>query len=283
MILIADSGSTKCDWSLIRDHQMVAEYSTMGFNPFYHNQEAIAKGILANSELVAIKDEIKGVRYLGSGCSDSQKRTIVHQGLMSVFSQAEIVVEHDLLGAAYATYDGEPSITGILGTGSNACLFDGTNLIQKTPSLGFIMGDEGGGGYFGKKLVTAYCYNTLDVEIAKDFEKSYQMSIPQLIHRVNSEPHANVFLAGFMPFFAKHKSNPGIHKILLEGIEAYFNTHILPFDFPQNLKINFIGSVAFFFQDIVSEVAHRHGLQIGVVIQKPGSRIVDYFLKYVFV
>lgn len=283
MILIADSGSTKCDWSLIKGNDILAKYSTMGFNPFYHNSEAIAKGVLVNSNLAAIKDQVTVVRYLGSGCSNKDKRSIVEIGLATIFRHADIVVEHDLLGAAYATYIGEPNITGILGTGSNACFFDGKELVQKTPSLGFIMGDEGGGGFFGKKLVAAYCYQWLDEDLSKDFEKTYKLSIQQLIHRVNSEPHANVFLAEFMPFLYKHKSNAMINKILSEGMNEYFVIHILPFENVKEVKINFVGSVAFFFQDIIEKVANNYDLRLGTVIQKPGAPIVDYFMKYVFV
>lgn len=281
MILIADSGSTKCDWTLVQNGRVAGEYTTMGFNPFYHNPEAIAKGVYYNPELVKIKDEVQLIRYLGAGCSDLEKQTIVHRGLSQIFTKAEIVVEHDLLGAAYATYDGEPNITGILGTGSNACYFDGKELIQKTPSLGFVMGDEGGGGYFGKKLVQAHCYGWLKKEISEDFENTYKLSVQQLIHRVNSEPHANVFLASFMPFMGKYKSDDFIADMLRKGMKEYFYTHVFPLQPNENVPVNFIGSVGYYFQDVIREIAFEIDLKCGMFIQKPGPRIVQYFLHFV--
>ena len=191
------------------------------------------------------------------------------------------MVEHDLLGAAYATYTGEPNITGILGTGSNACYFDGKELIQKTPSLGFVMGDEGSGGYFGKKLVQAHCYGWLKKEISEDFENTYKYAIPQLIHRVNSEPHANVFLASFMPFVGKYQSDDFMAEMLKNGMKEYFTTHILPLQMTGNVPVNFIGSVAYHFQDVLKETAQDFDMKWGEVIQKPGSRIVNYFLDFV--
>lgn len=281
MILIADSGSTKCDWTLIQNGAIVGEFSTMGFNPFYHSPEAIAKGVYSHPQLVKIKDEIQLIRYLGAGCSEKEKRAIVHEGLSQIFRNAEIVVEHDLLGAAYATYSGAPNITGILGTGSNACFFDGIDLIQKTPSLGFVMGDEGSGGFFGKKLVQAHCYGWLKKEISKDFESTYKYTIPQLIHRVNSEPHTNVFLAGFMPFVCKYQSDDFISDLLRSGMKEYFFTHILPLQSNGNVPVNFIGSVGFYFKDVIKETAHALDMECGEFVQKPSSRIVKYFLDFV--
>lgn len=280
MILIAESGSSKCEWWLIIGGEVIKTYETQGFNPYYHSIEEIENGIQQNSEFFAIRNDVQQIRYLGAGCSTQDKCEIVSKGLEKVFSNASIKVEHDLLGAAYATYNGEPGIVGILGTGSNSCFFDGKKLMQKTPSLGFIMGDEGGGGYFGKKLVTAFAYGWLDDEISKDFSDTYQYSVDQLIHRVNSEPHANVFLAGFMPFLAKHQSNPFIENLLVSGMEEYLVNHVLPFKKSSQVPIHFVGSVAHYFKKHISIAADIHGFQIGNIIQKPGKNLVDYFLKF---
>jgi hypothetical protein len=48
-------------------------------------------------------------------------KLVVERALRSVFPKANIYVDHDLIGAAYATWDDTPAITGILGTGSNSC------------------------------------------------------------------------------------------------------------------------------------------------------------------
>jgi N-acetylglucosamine kinase-like BadF-type ATPase len=281
MILIAESGSTKCDWWLLVDGVVNKQFHTQGFNPFFHSVEEIIEGIEKNSGLVEIRQSIQVIKYLGAGCSSEQKKAVVKKALVHVFKNADISVDHDLMGAAYATYDGSPGITGILGTGSNACYFDGQELTQKSPSLGFIMGDEGGGGYFGKKLIIAYAYGWLSDEVAIDFRNTFNTSVNELIHRVNSVPHANVFLAGFMPFILKHKADVRIHKMLLDGMNEYFINHILPFPESQKAPLHFVGSVAYYFKDVIEEVALKHNVVIGDVIQKPGSRVVDYFVKYV--
>ena len=280
MILIADCGSTKCDWSLINNGKVDSEYYTQGFNPYFHSEEEIIAGIHVNTKLVDVSHQVKLIRYLGAGCSTKEMTERVKGALEKVFINAKVIVEHDLLGAAFATYQGEPAITGILGTGSNVCYFDGKNLHQKTPSLGFIMGDEGSGAYFGKKLVTAFCYGWLPKEVEDDFVNTYNLTASELIGKVNSQPHANVFLASLMPFVTKNKANPYINKMVVDGMDAYFKTHVLCFENAKEVKIHFVGSIAHFWDDAIYSVAHKYGLTIGQIIQKPGSMVVDYFLKY---
>ncbi len=60
-------------------------------------------------------------------------------------------MDHDLTGAAVATSQGETGISCILGTGSNSCYFDGSAVHEEVPALGYILGDEGSGSFFGKK------------------------------------------------------------------------------------------------------------------------------------
>lgn len=150
MILIAESGSTKCDWSLIVDGKLEKEYTTKGINPYFNTTAQIHAYVNENLLLKSISGQVTYIHFFGSGCSSQEKQDFVKASLSADFPNSKIVVGHDLLGAALSTYAGEPAITAILGTGSNVCLFDGSKLTQIKPSLGYIMGDEGGGVYFGK-------------------------------------------------------------------------------------------------------------------------------------
>ena len=39
MILIADSGSTKTDWCVVEDGQLIQQIFTKGTNPFFQSEE----------------------------------------------------------------------------------------------------------------------------------------------------------------------------------------------------------------------------------------------------
>ena len=146
MILIADSGSTKTDWAfIVEGNNNVESFETKGFNPTYHRAKILHDQVLENKDLLRKARWVREIYFYGAGCSNEERNGIVTKGLHQIFTDANINVEHDLVAAVRAVSEGQPSIVGILGTGSNCCFFDGKEIIQKTPSLGFILGDEGSG------------------------------------------------------------------------------------------------------------------------------------------
>ena len=152
MILIADSGSTKCSWALCdKKGTLIKEIKTIGFNPYFIDQPNILKH-LEKSELNDYKKNIKDIFFYGAGCSSKNKNRIIELAFEEFFINGSINVSHDLDAACFAMYNGEPNITCILGTGSNSCYYDGKKIFEHGPSLSFIMGDEASGNYFGKNI-----------------------------------------------------------------------------------------------------------------------------------
>ena len=221
MIFIIESGSTKSDWVLIDDKNNQSFYKTIGFNPYFHSADVIGSEIRKNKELIDLVDEIDRIYFYGAGCSSEELNNIVQNGLGSVFTSAKIIVEHDLLACAFATYDGEPGISCILGTGSNSCYFDGNDLHEEVPALGYVLGDEGSGSYFGKFLLSSYLYNKLPKEISEAFDKKFGLSKDEIIDRVYKQPNPNVFIASFMPFIIDCKNNPFIGDYIVSGLNHF--------------------------------------------------------------
>jgi len=117
-ILIADSGSTKCDWMLIDGSgETITEFHTMGFNPYFHDADLVEAKMTESAEAMSIASDVDRVYFYGAGSSSEGLCQIIATGLGRVFPSAKIHVGHDLDGAAYSTYSGEPAITCIIGTG----------------------------------------------------------------------------------------------------------------------------------------------------------------------
>ena len=282
MILIADSGSTKCDWVAIKKSgEEVSRTLTMGFNPYFHSQATISTAIKQNEQLHAMQDEVEAIYYYGAGCSSKDLNKIVEVALRVSFPNAEVNVDHDLLGAAYAAYDGEPNITCILGTGSNSCLFDGNELKESVPALGFILGDEGSGSYFGKKLIAAHLYGNLPKEVDDDFKRIYGLTMQEIVTNVYVKPHANVYLASFVRFISGYKTLPFFKEMLHNGMKEFLGTHVLTYPEAKELKINFVGSVAFHFNEAIQSAAKELGITMGEIIQRPVDELVNYHKKYI--
>lgn len=280
MFFVVESGSTKSDWVLIESKNSQSFYSTMGFNPYFHSSDLIESELRKNSDVMKVAESIKGIFFYGAGCSSQELNSIVEEGLRRIFPNADILVEHDLLACAYATYGGKPVISCIIGTGSNSCYFDGYNLSEEVPALGYILGDEGSGSYFGKQLISSYLYKKLPQELATDFQETYNLSKDELIDRVYKQNNANVFIASFMPFIAKHKSSEYIQKLVRDGFKKFIEVHVCCFENCREVEVNFVGSISDIFEEQLREAANEFGIHIGSIIRRPVESLLNYHLNY---
>jgi N-acetylglucosamine kinase-like BadF-type ATPase len=278
MILIADSGSTKCSWAICVDGQIIDRCSTIGFNPYFITSRQVFTH-LQKSDLDDIRDQISQVFFYGAGCSSSKMNNIIETPFSDFFKNAEINIHHDLDAACYSMYDGEPAITGILGTGSNSCLFDGTTIFESAPSLGFMLGDEASGNYFGKKLINLYFNNMLSNDLKKKYEANYETDIANINSNVYNSSRANVYLAKFFPFVSENKTHQQMQDLIKTSLYEFFKLHICCFPKHKEVKINFIGSVAFFLQEEINEVALSHNCEIGYIVKNPIDKLIEYHFK----
>lgn len=280
MIFIIESGSTKSDWVLVDDKSKQTFYKTVGFNPYFHSPEYVATEIKNNEALMSMVGKIKKVFFYGAGCSSKKMNLRIHEGLKAVFSEANIYVEHDLLACAYATYNGEPGISCILGTGSNSCHFDGVNLTEKVPALGYVLGDEGSGSYFGKFLLSSYMYHKLPAEILEDFEKTYNTSESEIVSRVYQQENANVFIASFMPFVVKHKDHSFFNEFVIKGLKHFMEVHVCCYENHLSTPVHFVGSLSMLLEEQLKIAAAELGIEIRSIIGKPIDNLVSYHLNY---
>ena len=284
MLLIADSGSTKCDWMLLKENEEAQSFSTMGFNPYFHNEAVISNAIRQNTELCEFAPQVTMLFLYSAGCSSKELKLVVERALRSVFVNANIYVDHDLVGAAFATWDENPAITGILGTGSNSCYFDGDILKQANSGLGlgYILGDEGSGSYYGKLLCKKFLSNSLPEEIHSVLLNDYKLSRDVIVENVYMKPHANVYLASFMKVLSDNKELPWVIDIVDKGMEEFFMSNIACYKNYQRVPVHFIGSIAFHFEDNLRRVAQKLGIQVGTIIKKPIFGLVNYHMKQHF-
>lgn len=282
MYAIVDSGSTKSDWVIINpEGKEVLRTDTIGFNPYFVNSKDIEKEIKDNQELVDIAPSINNIFFYGAGCSSDRLCEVVEKGLNKVFKQSVNSVQHDLLAAAYAAYNGKPSVVCILGTGSNSCYFDGEKLKEETPSLAFILGDEGSGNNLGKKLLQAYFLKKMPKRLERAFTERYDLTVAELNKNVYQNKFANTYLANFSRFVADHKYEPFIQNMVYRSMKEFFINQVLPYPEARSSEINFIGSVAHYYEEILKSVAAEFHLNIGHIVRKPIDNLVKYHLLYI--
>ena len=280
MILIADGGSTKADWIAINeDKKEEFRVRTLGLNPAVVSEEELNNRIINMFQLINIKEDVKEIYFYGAGCGTPKPVEILNNILQSIFINAKINVEEDMLAAVYAASGNEPALVCILGTGSNSCFFDGKNVQMKTASLGYILMDEASGNYFGKLLLREYYYNKMPEAIAEKFKNEFNLDADHIKKNLYRMPNPNMYLASFAKFMFEFKEEKYIRTIIERGFHEFFEYRILPFEKDTDTPLYFIGSIAFYFKDILEKVAQTYNLKITDVIQRPIDNLLEYHIK----
>ena len=251
----------------------------MGFNPKYTSHNSLLTE-LENSSLSAIRNQVKEIHFYGAGCSSNEKNNVLQLPMQEFFHNAQINIMHDLEAAIKATYKGVPIISCILGTGSNSCLYDGENIIENSPSLGYILGDEASGNYFGKQLINLYVNKKLPVYLVSKLEKWTKDKPIDMIEKIYSLEKPNLYLAAFFKFMYENKQEEIFDDIFKEGIKHFFNLHIKCFEYYKNYQLTFVGSVAFYLSEYIYEIAEKEEIQVQEIIQSPIESLVsEHFSK----
>jgi N-acetylglucosamine kinase-like BadF-type ATPase len=290
MILIADSGSTKTDWAIVTGASQPVVLNTQGINPVHQSREEIVR-ILREEfvSLMASNPEVQKLRssailtpqfplavyFYGSGIRPEME-TLMTVLLRETFPQAQIVEAHsDLLGAARALCGRNEGIASILGTGANSCLYDGKAIVEHTPALGYILGDEGSGAVLGKRFIHDLYGGILSDNIRETFEKETKLTLAEIIKRVYRQPLANRFLASLSEFITNHLDDSEVRGVVVQNFIDFLRYHISPYC-RQDLPVSFVGSVAWYYQDELREAAERLGYKLGTVLKTPLAGLIRY-------
>lgn len=278
MILVADSGSSKTDWMAYSPNQILS-FSTQGINPYFVNAHDVVKILSKNKEIAPYATAVKEVYFFGSGCSSPDKHEIISNGLSAFFTKAFISVDHDLIGSAYATCGDKKGLACILGTGSNISYYDGQNVHDGKHGLGYVLGDEGSGTYFGKKVLLSFLYQTMPADLCEAFAKAYEVNKDIVIENVYQKALPNSYLAGFSRFMKAHQSHPFIQQVLHDGFQEFIDTNVKDYKSYRSLECNFVGSIAYYYQDELRATFAANNIKVGKILQKPIEGIFDYILK----
>jgi N-acetylglucosamine kinase-like BadF-type ATPase len=273
MILIADSGSSKTSWLLLKDGISQAG-QTSGINPFFQSEEEIYR--LLSDNFFLEHEGIREIWFYGAGCSNADKKTVVRNALERFFHPQIISVESDLLGAARSLCGHEPGIAAILGTGSNSCYYNGKAIVKHVSPLGYVLGDEGSGAVLGKQLVSDILKRQLPEHIIGRFEQTYQLTTDEILNNVYKNSFPNRYLAKFSVFLYENKTEESIRQLVKRSFVDFFVRNIRHYHEASSLPVHFTGSIAWHFQPILKEAADQSGFRIGEVTKEPMDGLVKF-------
>ena len=278
MKLVVDSGSTKTDWGFFNTVYDLKAVKTQGINPCHQSEEEI-RSIIRNELLPNTQNldlaAITEVFYYGAGCATQSICEQMAALLKEFIPNAAIAVDSDMLGAARALCGHAEGVACVLGTGSNSCLYNGKEIVDQVPSLGYILGDEGSSAALGRRLIGDCLKRQLPESVSHEFLERYSLTKEIIIESVYRKPLPNRFIAGFAPFVYEKRAIPEVHKMIIQCFSEFFTRNVINYHKPW-LPVHFVGSLAGSFADELRETADSLGMTIGKIEASPMSGLVDY-------
>ena len=274
MKIVVDCGGTKGDWRFIARDGSVTNYESRGFSPVTQSMWDLEQ--IIKIDLPQIEATVTEVHYYGTGV---HSETIIHSmtsTLSHLLKANNVNVNTDLFAACRATCQDNHGIVAILGTGSASCLYDGKEIVDKIPSLGFIAGDEGAGSMIGKKILQSYFYREMPQKIQAAFEENYTLTREEMLENIYKRPGANSYLASFANFALTLKKEEFIHNIIIEEFDRFTLRHLSKYENDGSVKCHFVGSIAWFLKEELELSLAKFGLQLGNIIRKPIDQLVAY-------
>lgn len=280
MIIIADGGSTKTNWCLLDDAGKKIYFNTEGYNPYFVDSEYIHSSLKRGLPQDLPYHQITEVNYYGAGVHNEEKAAIVVEAMAQIFTHADIRVGHDLIAAARALLGDQPGFAAILGTGTNTCIYDGTDITHNISSAAYILGDEGSGCYIGKKLLTDYVRGYMPEDVRKEFWETYKLTPDEVMDNVYTKPLANRFCAGFSKFIYDCSVNIGYNRgIVVNAFDDFFRNLVTRYPDYQSYSFNCIGSVGYNFRNVLEEKAREYNMPFGRIVRSPIDDLVEYHIR----
>ena len=278
MILIADSGSTKTEWKVIKDGIPGVSYFSSGINPYFLGSDEIVSLLKTEIPLLA-KSEFSTVWFYGTGCNTDVKKDIVKNALDRFIRVERLFIGSDLLGAARALCQNEPGIACIIGTGSNSCYYDGEKIVSNVAPLGYILGDEGGAAVLGKKLLSAVLKKQVSQEIIERFFNTYEITPSQILENVYSMPFPNRFLGDFAHFISANIEMPELQEIVRTSFNEFIQRNVLQYPESRFLPVHFTGSIAWNFRTFLEDILIANNLKPGKFLLYPMPELVKFHIN----
>ena len=274
--LLADAGATKTEWCLVSQSAAPTHLYTAGINANALSDDEIRR-VLANlqSQLPIAPTQVDYLFFGGAGCGNPLNAERLHRLLSEIFPQARKEVFSDLMAACRATCGNKSGLVAIIGTGASSCLYNGKEIAAQAPSLGWLLGDEGSGVYLGKMLITAYLHGELSPAVTQVLEERYALTPAQTVRSIASNLHPNHFFATFPPFVEEFLTDESVKTLCLDAFREFFRRFVLCYADYQNYTLNFVGSVAFAFQDVIKTIAAEQKVATGIFLKAPMEAMIN--------
>lgn len=260
MILIADCGSTHTEWAIVDGCQIIDHADTSGLNPYFQTRREISHIIRLELPEHFFRTKFEHVYFYGAGCANPNRNKIVESSLIAQF-RTPVVVNSDLVGAAYGLLQHTPGIACILGTGTNSCFYDGEKIVRNTSSGGYLLGDEGSSAYMGKLLLSDILKEIAPMKVVTGFFEMFHISADEVMDMVYTEPNVSRTLSYFSRYLSENITMEYCRELVLNAFRDFFKRNIFTYgvkDYP----LSVVGPTACTYRSLFAKAAAEHGITI---------------------
>lgn len=277
-LLIADSGASHTRWIVCEQGRKLAVYHTIGLNP-----NAVAADVrFQELEILAKRIHLSfhptDLFFYGSGLSDKVRMKRLHDDFMILFPDTNIYLENDLIAAVRST-GRDKGIVAILGTGSIACSYADGHLEERQGGHGYLIGDEGSGQDLGKALLRALLYERLPRNIHDYVLEQEGKTLHELKMGTYSSARPSAYLSALAKHLSPFLSEPTVRQMIRSRFDLFLQSSILSLPDSKQQMVDFVGSVAFFFKDILEASCHAKDLVCGQIARSPIEGLIQFHHK----
>ncbi len=274
MKIIAESSSTRTDWSLVDGDTIVEHAFTTDLNPYFQSRREISHSIRLELPEAFFRRRWEHVYFYGAGCANQEKCKIMESSLVAQF-KTPVTVESDLLGAARGLLVRKSGLACILGTGSNSCLYNGSEIVKTVAPLGFILGDEGSGAYMGKMMIADMLKGIAPRELTHAFFEKFAVTPNVLLDDVYTNSLPSRTLSRYSSFLAENLSDPYCYQLVYRAFMSFFERNVAAYDYTDQ-PISFVGSTCVQYKPILLKAANDFGVTVEKVIRYSMPGLVEY-------
>lgn len=274
MKIIAESSSTRTEWALVENGNVVEHAFTMGLNPYFMSRREISHTVRLELPEVFFKRRWEHVFFYGAGCANKEKNKIMESSLVAQF-KTPVTVESDLLGAARGLLVRNQGLACILGTGSNSCFYDGNEIVKNVKPLGYILGDEGSNAYMGKHFIADVLKELAPKDLITAFYDKYQLSLNTLMDQVYTNSLPNRSLAQYAFFLRDHLDSEYVYSLVYNSLMQFFKRNISQYDY-RDYPLSFVGSTCVMYEEVLRRVADDFGASIKKISKYSMPGLVEF-------
>ena len=113
-------------------------------------------------------------------------------------------------------------------------------------------------------------------KLEERFRKRFPVTVDEVLDRIYRQAFPKPYLASFSRFLFHNLDHPYCYEIVYNSFTAFLSKNVLKYPNYEKYPVHFVGSVAFYYGNILRQAAADLGLQVGRILEGPIAGLTLY-------